>query len=117
MGLNFDIPLDAWNSFEGQLRNTYKDKDLPSQLDHEEFFKSVKEFVGEQFQSKEPSDRELNAIMSFVYLLVGIKIQKGVESTPAFDVTLETAMSIGAGLGSSASFGVCLAGAFVILCR
>lgn len=99
------------------MRQKYEATSLPKDLDHISFCEQINEFVTEQFKSKDLADRERNSIVSFVYLLVGIKLAKKDHETTAFDVTLETAMSIGAGLGSSASFGVCLAGAFVVLTK
>lgn len=116
LGLTFELDIEALDVFINSIRDSYKQIQLPKDLDHDAFCALVNSFVSEQFQSKELSPRERNSIVSFVYLLVGIKIQaKADGKTPAFHVTLDTAMSIGAGLGSSASFGVCLAGAFVML--
>lgn len=117
LGLHFALSNEALNTFASSLRPKYESvAHLPQDLDHGAFSEEINAFVREQFQSKPPlSDRERNSIVSFVYLLVGIKLAKRDYGQLPFDVHLETAMSIGAGLGSSASFGVCLAGAFVVL--
>lgn len=117
LGLNFELNTKAVNAFITSITRELNSLNLPKDLNHVAFCDHINKFIGEQFQSKELSDRERNSIVSFVYLLVGIKIAKKDYETTAFEVSLETAMSIGAGLGSSASFGVCLAGAFVMLAR
>lgn len=86
----------------------------PKDLDHTLFMELLNQFYDDQFKEKNYYLRERNSILSFLYLLAGKKILfNATDPTPAFQLFLETEMSIGAGLGSSASFGVCLAGAFV----
>lgn len=117
LGLNFELHPHSLNSLVSRLRVTYKSKDLRKDLDHATFITEIKNFVSEQFNAEAHPERELNSIISFVYLAVGIAIAKEIDEIVPFDVSLCTEMSIGAGLGSSASFGVCLAGAFVVLAK
>lgn len=58
-------------------------------------------------------DKSLCGLSSVFYLLVGILIDQKIDVVPkSFELRSETEMGIGAGIGSSASFGVCLAGIF-----
>lgn len=115
LGLDFKFALEDLGILIESLSKEYESVDLPKGLDHEIFYEQVKTFATKKVQSSSLGDRELNSIISFIYLLAGISIKKQLKLTKTFRIDLETAMSIGAGLGSSASFGVCLAGAFIVL--
>lgn len=115
LGLQFQLSVGKINEFVVSLQDELSVKCLPQELDHETYLARVEQFVREIFGDSNFSARETNSITSFVYLLAATAVAKRMHPVPAFQVSLETAMSIGAGLGSSASFGVCLAGAFVFL--
>ncbi|XP_043269054.1 mevalonate kinase [Venturia canescens] len=76
---------------------------------HETFHNYVAKFVEKigytNFQQK-------FALEGVFYLLVSISQFESIELRP-FQMVLDTALTIGAGLGSSASFSVCLATAFI----
>ena len=61
------------------------------------------------------SEKHEMAVASTLYMFNRILRNENVKSIKqAFDVSIDTDMSIGAGVGSSASFGVCLAAGFFI---
>ncbi|XP_059616731.1 uncharacterized protein LOC132261780 [Phlebotomus argentipes] len=115
------IPLDLVNKFLANCERKYSALKLPDELNHDVFMGEVRQFVEENVKlaRKEAlNGRELDSLSAFVYLLMGILIEGNIKSLQnGFSIDLKTEMSIGAGLGSSASFGVCLAAAFCLLVR
>lgn len=88
------------------------DKQLPEDINHDEWFDSVKSFVSSH-NNEVMEEKHLNGLSSVFYLAVGILIDSKITKiSNGFDLDSETEMGIGAGIGSSASFGVCLAGVF-----
>lgn len=75
---------------------------------HNEFYKYVQKFV-EQISYETPSQKQ--GLEALFYLLIGIS-HKETLTIRAFYLNLDTELSIGSGLGSSASFAVCLATCF-----
>lgn len=75
---------------------------------HDEFHKYVQKFVEQINFSTNPERHCLEALF---YLLIGISQKKSITIKP-FYLHLDTALSISSGLGSSASFAVCLATCF-----
>jgi mevalonate kinase len=61
-------------------------------------------------------DKESMALAATLYILNRIFRSEGIKSiSNGFNVTVDSDMSIGAGVGSSASYGVCLSAGFFIL--
>lgn len=83
-------------------------------------FRSSKDFILKYIEhnSKEASlnDKEEMAIGATLYILNRILRHEKIKHIKiSFDVSIDSDMSIGAGVGSSASYGVCLAAGFFIL--
>lgn len=103
IGLYANVPVK-------QVRERfYNDKCSKLSDGHDTFHNYVGKFVEKigytNFQQK-------FALEGVFYLLVSISQMEFIELRP-FQIVLDTALTIGAGLGSSASFSVCLATAFV----
>jgi len=75
-----------------------------------DFRDKVKEYVTTQIDFNDTS--QFLSLEAFVYLLVYTTIKEQIKLKP-FDLHLTTQLTIKAGLGSSASFSVCLAASFV----
>uniref|UniRef100_A0A1B0CYD0 Mevalonate kinase n=1 Tax=Phlebotomus papatasi TaxID=29031 RepID=A0A1B0CYD0_PHLPP len=115
------FPLEVINKFLSTCTEKYGALKLPESINHGVFLGEVQQFVRENVTGISKNDldtRELNSLSATVYLLVGILIEGQTENLQkGFTINLKTEMSVGAGLGSSASFGVCLAAAFYFLVR
>lgn len=75
---------------------------------HEKFYKYVQKFV-EQLNIETISQRQ--GLEALFYLMIGISQKENIV-IKSFYLHLDTALSISSGLGSSASFAVCLATCF-----
>lgn len=85
---------------------------LPDAIDHDRFLADVRIFVDGQC-SGEHEERFHQARYSALYLLTGALLAVKCETLSyGFQLELKSGLTMGAGLGSSASFGVCLATAF-----
>ncbi|XP_042900326.1 mevalonate kinase isoform X2 [Parasteatoda tepidariorum] len=62
------------------------------------------------------SDIEKNAIVAFLYLWIYVSKSYNVRSFFSCHVIVDSELSIGAGMGSSASYSVCLSTAMLMLC-
>lgn len=115
------FPLEVINKFLITCAEKYGALKLPESINHSVFLGEVQQFVQENVAGISKNDldtRELNSLSATVYLLMGILIEGKTENLQkGFTINLKTEMSVGAGLGSSASFGVCLAAAFYFLVR
>lgn len=120
--LNFDLVDESWtievavfNVFLRNIAHRYTGQELPAAIDHEDFLAKVKSFVEENVRGVlTGSEGFEKARCAVVYLLTGILISSGCsELKHGFVIGLKTGLTMGAGLGSSASFGVCLAAAFL----
>ncbi|XP_026670975.1 mevalonate kinase [Ceratina calcarata] len=76
---------------------------------HEMFYNKVKEFVG---IVKFANAQQKFSLEAFFYLFIYIAQKETIHVKP-FQVQLDTDLAIGSGLGSSASFAVCLAACFL----
>ena len=79
-----------------------------SSAGHDEFHKHVQKFVEEIGYTSIPQKHGLEA---FFYLLITISQMESITIKP-FQLHLDTALAISSGLGSSASYAVCLATCF-----
>lgn len=60
----------------------------------------------------------MNALSSTIYLMLGIFNENNLSGlTTGFNIELTSDMTVGAGLGSSASFAICLAATFYTFCK
>ncbi|EDS42994.1 mevalonate kinase [Culex quinquefasciatus] len=112
---NSSLSLESFNAFLAQF-------DCHSNLQPLEFLEKMRSADGFPFASfvtRQPAQDSIKEKFSFgtaLYLLNRILRSEGVESLESgFQLTLKSVMSIGAGLGSSAGYGVCVsAGAFLL---
>lgn len=120
--MDFDLVNESWtievaafNVFLQSIAQQYAGQKLPADINHEDFLAKVKCFVDENVRGVLTESEGLQkARCSVVYLLTGILIGSGCsELKHGFVIGLKTGLTMGAGLGSSASFGVCLAAAFL----
>lgn len=109
-----ECDLQDFNSLLALTFPIYKNQNLPNNLNHNDFLEIIKNFVlNTKFHENFNVLDHANTLTAMFYLLCGIfisnecsKIQDG------FIVSMNSGITTGAGLGSSASYGVCLAGAF-----
>lgn len=80
-------------------------------------FRSSKDFVMKYIDvERNLNDKEEMAVSATLFIFNRIlKNEKVKKISSSFNVKIDSDMSIGAGVGSSASFGVCLAGGFFLL--
>lgn len=87
-----------------------------------EFLQKIREsrdffmkYIEHNSSERKLNDKEEMAIAATIYIFNRIlKSEKVSKIETGFDVTIDSDMSIGAGVGSSASYGVCLAAGFFI---
>ena len=83
-------------------------------------FRNTRDFILNYVEHSEVerklNDKEEMAVGATLYIINRILRNEKIKSiSNGFDVTIDSDMSIGAGVGSSASYGVCLAAGFFIL--
>jgi mevalonate kinase len=88
-------------------------------MDFLQKFRHSKDFILKytdyNFDERKLNDKEEMAVGATLYILNRIlKCEKVKAIKQGFDVRIDSDMSIGAGVGSSASYGVCLAAGFYI---
>lgn len=120
--LNFDLAADPWtielvdfNRFLQEITTEFGDdaQHFPAALDHDQFLAKVQQFVGAHVRWHDASPRFDKARYAVVYLLAAILCRHRCGALAfGFVVTLKSGITMGAGLGSSAAYGVCLAAAF-----
>ncbi|KAG5676420.1 hypothetical protein PVAND_006258 [Polypedilum vanderplanki] len=72
-------------------------------------------YIEHNFDERKLNDKEEMAVAATLYILNRIlKCEKVKSIKQGFDIKIDSDMSIGAGVGSSASYGVCLAAGFYI---
>lgn len=120
------IPISSINAFLEETlvkfqRGVHSD-------DHDSFLLAVKEFVNNNNNSRSDSQESQDvsgevcerSYSAIVYLLGAILINDSIENGGDFllkrglSLDFQSNITFGAGLGSSASFGVCVAGAFYV---
>ncbi|XP_055684362.1 uncharacterized protein LOC129790714 [Lutzomyia longipalpis] len=117
---SISISVEVINKFLATCWDNYGTLKLPEKLNHDVFLDEVRHFVQENVKDDEGSlnSVKLNSLSASIYLLMGIFIDEQVQSLrKGIKIDLKTEMSVGAGMGSSASFGVCIAAAFYLLAR
>lgn len=97
-----------------EIQNYFFSESSPKFLEgHEIFYVHVQRFVEKTGYS---SLQQKLALEAFFYLLIGISQMEGIILRP-FRVFMDSGLAISSGLGSSASFAVCIATCFVHLSR
>ncbi|KAL6259750.1 hypothetical protein P5V15_009664 [Pogonomyrmex californicus] len=104
------IPLDA-------LYEHFYDQNVIRLFKSEERLIAIKEFldVSNNFTGTYNSidERQTSSLQAFLYLLLFIAYEENIQITATIIVKLWSDLPIGKGLGSSASFAVCLAACFL----
>lgn len=110
--LTKSFPVEHINDFyQTKIDNFVGIGSLPAGIPHDEFVEEIESFIKEIDTNLDV--KPLNSLTSIFYLLFGIFAEEKIEEIPTgFEITITSEMSIGAGLGSSASFGVCVAATF-----
>ena len=103
VNLFLTVPLQQLQSFF--LTN----KNVESIENHEMFYNQIKQFVSIISYTTLPQKLSLEA---FFYLLIYIAHKDDISIKP-FQIHLNTELSVGSGVGSSASYAVCLAACFL----
>ncbi|EDW00995.1 mevalonate kinase [Drosophila grimshawi] len=113
-----EIELNEFNAFVANFRNKYPSDKLESTA---KLMEEVRAEVAKQLErtmGTTPKQHTQRAFLSIYYLLAGAVLSApGDQRTlqTGFQVQVETELNVGAGLGSSASYGAALAAAFLIL--
>ncbi|XP_057341284.1 uncharacterized protein LOC130678217 [Microplitis mediator] len=103
LDLNIEIPLK-------RIIEYFKVEKCPKYREnHQNFYKYVSEFVSGLNYSGVNQKLGLEAL---VYLLIAVLQSESFDLKP-FELFLDTGLSIGSGLGSSASFAVCISTCFI----
>lgn len=116
LNLTAKLSLSNANAFLSELDCN----DVVQPIDFLQKFRSSRDFILRYIEhdSKEASlnDKEEMAIGATLYILNRILRHEKIKNIKtSFDVSIDSDMSIGAGVGSSASYGVCLAAGFFVL--
>lgn len=119
LNTHFDIQVDSFNRFLKQCRTKFPQDTFESgaQLLEEVRSELNKQQEESQEQGSPKKQQTQKAFLSIYYLLAGAVLsspRKELELTQGFSVTIDTELNIGAGLGSSASYGAALASAFLL---
>lgn len=116
--------LVTLNKFLAEIQSKYKINDLLNELDerHDDFLVLVQQFVRDHTQSKDITAAQLELIhkimTGILYLFAAEFLNYAGTNNlePAlkkgFTIQFKSEIPIGAGLGSSAAFGVCISAAF-----
>uniref|UniRef100_A0A1B0AAW7 Mevalonate kinase n=1 Tax=Glossina pallidipes TaxID=7398 RepID=A0A1B0AAW7_GLOPL len=120
---NFSVEVKAFNEFLSKFRTKYptEKSDSTVQLLEEVRVELAKQ-QEEQLENNSSSKKQKNqkSFMSIYYLLAGAVLSSPVKDfkiTNGFRLHIDTELNIGSGLGSSASYGVALAAAFLLYAR
>lgn len=118
--------LSTLNTFLAEVQAKYDVNDLLNELDekHDEFLALIQQFVRVNTQFTDITDEQLKLIhkimTAIIYLLTALQVShaKSNGSKPTlrrgFTIEFNSSIPIGAGLGSSAAFAVCVSAAFYI---
>ncbi|XP_075165533.1 uncharacterized protein LOC142237939 [Haematobia irritans] len=119
LNTNFDIDIAKFNVFLKHCRGKFSECtfDNAVQLLEEVRLELAKQ-QEESLEGGSPKKQQIQkAFISIYYLLAGAILSspvKNLELTKSFTITIDTELNIGAGLGSSASYGAALASAFLV---
>lgn len=109
-----ECDLQDFNALLELTYPIYKNQNLPNNLNHSDFLDTIKTFVlNTKFHANFNVLDHSNTLSALFYLLCGILISNEcTEMHDGFIISMKSGITTGAGLGSSASYGVCLAGSF-----
>lgn len=116
IGTPIIIELIEFNEFLKETTSKYAGIKFPTEHKHDDFLGTITQFIETNLLSSsnnEPLESHRKTVLAIVYLLTGILIQNRCgEVKHGFSLTFKSGITLGAGLGSSASFAVCLSAAF-----
>lgn len=94
-----------------QIYQYFFTNNCPNFNDHDTFYKYIQEFIG---KIEHQNLQQKLALEAFFYLFIGVcKCENVIFKT--FQIIIETTLAVSSGLGSSASFAVCIATCFLHL--
>lgn len=118
---NTKFSLSAFNQFVHKIHSKYETENLPDGLRHEDYLTEVNQFVKKAaFEGKSdlsPNyEKTVSAVVYLFAALLSNNTPDGSEPELSKGLTLDfkSSITMGSGLGSSASFAVCVAGAFYV---
>lgn len=120
LNTNVDIDISSFNAFLKHCRTKLpQDNKLDNAVQIlEEVRKELAKQQEETAEAVSPKKQQTQkALISIYYLLAGAVLSSPIqdlEITNGFTITIDTELNIGAGLGSSASYGAALASAFLL---
>lgn len=113
--------MEEFNLFLTHAKSVLAGESLPENIDHDRFLRDVRAFVNTCNVGANNLESYRKAISAIIYLLTVITVENSnggnVLLAKGFTLNFESKITMGAGLGSSASYGVCLAGAFHFLTK
>lgn len=117
LNCTLEIDLNEFNAFVANFRSKYPGEKLESTA---KLMEEVRAEVAKQLErsvGSTPKQQTQRAFISIYYLLAGavLTAPKQAELSAGFQVQIDSELNLGAGLGSSASYGAALAAAFLIL--
>lgn len=117
LNCTLEIDLNEFNAFVANFRSKYPGEKLESTA---KLMEEVRAEVAKQLErsvGSTPKQQTQRAFISIYYLLAGavLTAPKQAELSAGFHVQIDSELNLGAGLGSSASYGAALAAAFLIL--
>ncbi|XP_034476417.1 mevalonate kinase [Drosophila innubila] len=120
LNCTLEIDLNEFNAFLANFRSKYPGDQSESTA---KLMEEVRAEVAKQLErtggNSSPKQHTQRAFISIYYLLAGAVLTAPSESSltlqSGFQVQVDTELNVGAGLGSSASYGAALATAFLIM--
>lgn len=117
LNCTLEIDLNEFNAFLANFRSKYPGEKLESTA---KLMEEVRAEVAKQLErsvGSTPKQQTQRAFISIYYLLAGavLTAPKQTELSSGFQVQIDSELNLGAGLGSSASYGAALAASFLIL--
>lgn len=117
LNCTLEIDRNEFNAFLANFRSKYPGEKLESTA---KLMEEVRAEVAKQLErsvGSTPKQQTQRAFISIYYLLAGavLTAPKQTELSAGFQVQIDSELNLGAGLGSSASYGAALAASFLIL--
>lgn len=118
----FAIQLSAFNTFLASLNTELSEKVFASDIDHDVIITKVTDFIHScgdtSTEYGEPYKKAITAIAYlFTVILYTNTTKPEVKCKEGLVLNYVSGITMGAGLGSSASYGVITAGAFLLLAK
>lgn len=115
LNCTFGIPLEEFNEFLAKFRRTHPDEKFECTA---KLLDEVRKQVAHIVTTTPQQHHKQRACLAIYYLLSGTLLsapKPDVSLEQGFELHIDSELPIGAGLGSSASFGTALAAAFLLL--